>query len=267
MVIETRVAVLKGDHICIPIYEGMSSIGSSPSNKVQLDEVGVSHEHALIDCNENEFFIQDLGSTNRTFIKSKMLVPSKFYQILDGDRVSFGPASFTFEKHQEEMLSPLLIHSKEEENGKFKVASVKTKRKLGIAKRSGISRLSSLTNENNQIERKEARAECPDLQTKAAVDSIALIKEKSSHKAATRRIASTAKRRVLTAIAVTPKKTKELRSDSETCISSQGSDTDDDFDAVEDADALYGPSKPAVPLRLMFTGIDAALFSSVIGSF
>jgi two-component system, NtrC family, response regulator HydG len=51
--------------------QGKTHIGRSPGNDVVLDAAGVSRNHALIEQQENRFFLVDEGSTNGTFIRDQ----------------------------------------------------------------------------------------------------------------------------------------------------------------------------------------------------
>ncbi len=78
----------------IDITEGEFSIGRNHGNSLQLDEGGVSGEHAVItlvaDADLPEMFditIRDLGSTNGTYVNSN---PVKQQKIHHGDFIRVG---------------------------------------------------------------------------------------------------------------------------------------------------------------------------------
>jgi transcriptional regulator with GAF, ATPase, and Fis domain len=51
--------------------QGKTLIGRSPGNEVVLDAAGVSRNHAVIEKQEERFFLVDEGSTNGTFVKDQ----------------------------------------------------------------------------------------------------------------------------------------------------------------------------------------------------
>jgi two-component system, NtrC family, response regulator HydG len=51
--------------------QGKTHIGRSPGNDVVLDAAGVSRNHAIIEQQEDQFFLIDEGSTNGTFIEDQ----------------------------------------------------------------------------------------------------------------------------------------------------------------------------------------------------
>lgn len=63
------------------------TIGRRPNNDIQIDNLAVSGEHALLTLRGNETFIEDLGSTNGTKINNQDI---KKQQLKDGDEVLIG---------------------------------------------------------------------------------------------------------------------------------------------------------------------------------
>lgn len=53
-------------------------------------EMGVSRRHAKIIQREGEFFIEDVGSANGTFLNDQRLTPYLPYPLNDGDKVQLG---------------------------------------------------------------------------------------------------------------------------------------------------------------------------------
>jgi diguanylate cyclase (GGDEF)-like protein len=69
-------------------------IGRSPSAGLRLSDEGVSRRHALLIHTRGHFFIQDLDSSNGTFLEGRRV---KRAPLMEGDLVQFGPhASFRF---------------------------------------------------------------------------------------------------------------------------------------------------------------------------
>ena len=69
------------------------SIGRSESNDIKIDNLAVSGKHAQVRKVLNTYMIEDLGSTNGTFVNEKKI---ERYELLDGDRVTIGKHSLRF---------------------------------------------------------------------------------------------------------------------------------------------------------------------------
>jgi len=65
-------------------------IGRDSGNDVQIDNVAVSREHPKIIRDQNYYFIEDLNSTNGTFINGKK-INKKFLK--ENDEISIGKHS------------------------------------------------------------------------------------------------------------------------------------------------------------------------------
>lgn len=77
-----------------PIYTGINLIGRGDNVSIQLNVVGISSIHAIIDISPDgkEHFVEDLHSTNGTRWNSgSELMPFRLYQLLTGKRVIFEP--------------------------------------------------------------------------------------------------------------------------------------------------------------------------------
>ncbi|MBX3081362.1 MAG: FHA domain-containing protein, partial [Anaerolineae bacterium] len=53
-------------------------------------QAGVSRRHARLFVHDRGLYIQDLGSTNGTFINEHQLQPESPYRLHDGDVIDFG---------------------------------------------------------------------------------------------------------------------------------------------------------------------------------
>lgn len=71
---------------------------------------GVSRLHAIIHRTDNGCYLQDLGSTNGTWLKDKRLIANKLYAIDSGDMIRLGQLGFRpyFETAKSETLLTLL---------------------------------------------------------------------------------------------------------------------------------------------------------------
>ena len=70
-----------------PLDQERVTIGRRPTNDVHIDNLAVSGEHAAIIKLGNDFYIEDLESTNGTLVNSKVV---KKHLLQQGDLVEFG---------------------------------------------------------------------------------------------------------------------------------------------------------------------------------
>lgn len=69
------------------------TIGRSADNDIQIDNLAVSGKHARVRKVLKTFLIEDLNSTNGTFVNEKKI---DRYELIDGDRVTIGKHSLLF---------------------------------------------------------------------------------------------------------------------------------------------------------------------------
>ncbi|NOR71213.1 MAG: FHA domain-containing protein [Methylomarinum sp.] len=67
----------------VSIQTDLISIGRTADNDVVIDNMGVSNHHAIISKKDNLFFIEDLNSTNGTFLNSQKLSSRQRISIQD----------------------------------------------------------------------------------------------------------------------------------------------------------------------------------------
>ncbi len=70
-----------------PLNKERITIGRAADNDIQIDNLAVSGHHALVLTILNDSFLEDLDSTNGTFVNGK---PIKKYALRDGDIVTLG---------------------------------------------------------------------------------------------------------------------------------------------------------------------------------
>ncbi len=63
------------------------TIGRKPENDIQIDNLAVSGKHSLIITILDDSFLEDLGSTNGTYVNGKLI---KKHALKDGDVVAIG---------------------------------------------------------------------------------------------------------------------------------------------------------------------------------
>ncbi len=77
----------------LPLEE-FTVVGRGPSVRLRLEDAGVSREHATLRHREGNWWLQDMGSANGTFVNGMPATVS--IRLRDGDEVSFGPARYVF---------------------------------------------------------------------------------------------------------------------------------------------------------------------------
>lgn len=65
-------------------------VGRSSTNDIQIADTAISRKHIKIFRLENLFFVEDLRSTNRTFINNEPLEPGEGFQVSEEDTISIG---------------------------------------------------------------------------------------------------------------------------------------------------------------------------------
>jgi pSer/pThr/pTyr-binding forkhead associated (FHA) protein len=76
------------------ISEDTTTIGRIGSNDIHILDEMVSGHHAKIICFQNNYFIEDLISTNGTFVNGKRI---KKCVLKDRDQLAFGPYKMLFQ--------------------------------------------------------------------------------------------------------------------------------------------------------------------------
>lgn len=69
------------------------SIGRSPGSDIFLDDITVSRNHALLLKEDDEFYIQDQGSLNGTYVNRARVEKQRLF---DGDQLQIGKYKLTF---------------------------------------------------------------------------------------------------------------------------------------------------------------------------
>lgn len=89
-----------GDETLCPLNLNQVGIGRATDNEIVIDDISVSGYHALISVkessNENkpdEFFIEDLDSTNKTYVNTKQI---KRQKLSNGDIIRIGLVRLKF---------------------------------------------------------------------------------------------------------------------------------------------------------------------------
>lgn len=77
-------------------FSGQISIGRGKENDVVLDDIYVSHHHAVITPVRNLYQIEDLQSRNHTYVNGSALDGRTYLQ--NGDTIKIGCVTFRFER-------------------------------------------------------------------------------------------------------------------------------------------------------------------------
>lgn len=77
----------------IVLKQGDMNIGRRPGSDIQLDNMAVSGSHASIFTIGDDSFVQDMNSTNGTFVNNKRITKQR---LEDGDVVTIGNHSLTY---------------------------------------------------------------------------------------------------------------------------------------------------------------------------
>lgn len=84
----------------IPLTKERTSIGRKPHNDIQIDNLAISGEHAVIVAILNDAFLEDLNSTNGTYVNGQSV---KKHVLKDNDVVELGKYRIKFLKDAPEV--------------------------------------------------------------------------------------------------------------------------------------------------------------------
>jgi pSer/pThr/pTyr-binding forkhead associated (FHA) protein len=87
-----------------PLNKERMTIGRKPDNDIQVDNLAVSGKHALIITILDDSFVEDLGSTNGTYVNGKLI---KKHALRHGDVIGIG-------KHEVKYVNELATADDEE---------------------------------------------------------------------------------------------------------------------------------------------------------
>jgi len=77
----------------IPLDKERVTIGRKPHNDIQIDNLAISGEHAVVVTVLNDSFLEDLGSTNGTFVNGQ---PIKKHMLHNNDVIELGKYRLKF---------------------------------------------------------------------------------------------------------------------------------------------------------------------------
>ena len=76
-----------------PLEGDRMTIGRRPDSDVFLDDVTVSRDHALLVKRNGDFYLDDLGSLNGTYVNRRRI---ESHRLADGDELQVGKYKLTF---------------------------------------------------------------------------------------------------------------------------------------------------------------------------
>ena len=79
----------------IELTKDRTTMGRRPYNDVVIDNLAVSGEHAVLQIEADEVYLEDLNSTNGTYVNGKIV---RKQRLRDGDMVEFGKYQLKFVK-------------------------------------------------------------------------------------------------------------------------------------------------------------------------
>ena len=76
-----------------PLEGDRMTVGRRPDSDVFLDDVTVSSDHALVVKRGGDFYLDDLGSLNGTYVNRRRI---ESHKLADGDELQIGKYKLTF---------------------------------------------------------------------------------------------------------------------------------------------------------------------------
>ena len=76
-----------------PLERDRMTIGRRPDSDVFLDDVTVSRDHALLVRRNGDFYLDDLGSLNGTYVNRRRI---ESHQLADGDEIQIGKYKLSY---------------------------------------------------------------------------------------------------------------------------------------------------------------------------
>jgi DNA-binding winged helix-turn-helix (wHTH) protein len=78
----------------LPLAEGEQVLGRDPRSTLHIEASGVSRRHARLTVGADAATLEDLGSSNGTFVKGRAITATRTLE--DGDTIELGEATLTF---------------------------------------------------------------------------------------------------------------------------------------------------------------------------
>jgi pSer/pThr/pTyr-binding forkhead associated (FHA) protein len=80
----------------IELADATLSIGNKKTSGISIRDPWISYKHARLGVDDGKYWIEDLGSTNKTWVNGNKLEEKKRHYLSDGDMVHFGKTRSKF---------------------------------------------------------------------------------------------------------------------------------------------------------------------------
>ena len=91
-----QVTLPDGSEVTHELTEDVVTIGRLPDNTVQIDDPSVSSHHAQLTLSDQDYVLQDLGSTNGTRFNGSTVEAEQENKLQDGDKIRFGSINVAY---------------------------------------------------------------------------------------------------------------------------------------------------------------------------
>src|SRR5574341_2359651 len=78
-----------------PMVVDMVTIGRAPGNDIRIDNLGVSRQHAALKFQDGRYLLEDLGSSNGTFVNGERVAGPR--ELADGDQITIVKHTILFQ--------------------------------------------------------------------------------------------------------------------------------------------------------------------------
>jgi signal transduction histidine kinase/ActR/RegA family two-component response regulator len=89
------------------LNEEILFLGRAPDNHIHINDKHVSRRHLKIVQKGDRYFIEDLRSTNGTYIRDKQISPGKVFEVREGVPIGVGNVFFSLGKEYKRDIAPL----------------------------------------------------------------------------------------------------------------------------------------------------------------
>lgn len=80
---------------CFELEQDTVHIGRSPHNDIQIDEGSISRRHLRISLRKGKYFVEDLNTTNGTFVNNKLIPQGIPLEVEKGQPIAIGKVLFS----------------------------------------------------------------------------------------------------------------------------------------------------------------------------